>query len=154
MKRITNILLLLLLMSTVILVSCAKQAEEWPIPATADSVQSFYTIPYDTVALDGIPADSTNDAVDFNWSFVNDAGKTVHSYTLQIDALSGNFSNPYSLPVGNLVQSYDNVDFEAIALNLGLASGERGQLKARIEYLPASGSPQYSPVFTFYVIPY
>jgi hypothetical protein len=160
MKKITSTKLLLLL-SSAFLFSCGKTSPGYP--TTATSKQQVLNFTNDIAVSDTAALDSTNlgnPAIGFTWSNVNpsgtttDSGNMVHSYTLQIDAINGDFSSPYQIGVSNLEENYVMSDVNGIALGLNLTPDVKGGLKARVVFTTASNTAVYSNVDTFYVYPY
>jgi len=161
MKKITSIALLSIFIAGVFLSACSKIADDFPIPSTPTSNFVCYFTPQnqatDTVVLSysGLDtADNDYPTTQFTWSYVNDNGKTVHSYTLQIDSVGGNFAKPYSQYISNLTYTYNNDDLEAILLGLNFQSGVKGELEARVMYLSSSNVPEYSDTVDVFIYPY
>lgn len=135
---------LLILISTAwVITSCSKEeANAVFTPGTVPTLSSS------TNRLNLVPADSSRNVINFNWSDPNyriDGEKTSHNvtYTLEIDSLGKNFVRPQRLTVtNNLTSGMNGKDFNRILANLNIADSARNySLAIRVKaalYLPST----------------
>ncbi|SDT96719.1 SusE outer membrane protein [Polaribacter sp. Hel1_33_78] len=94
-------------------------------------------------------------AITFNWNKPNYGIATPISYTLEIDDIDGDFSNPETEITENTELSLTHAKLNAIALSMDLATDVSGQLKVRLKSSLNYGSlPSYSKVETITVTPF
>lgn len=96
-----------------------------------------------------------NVAITFNWENSDYGVNTPLSYTLEIDAINGDFSDPEIVVTENTELSLTHGALNAIVLSKNLPAGAVGQIKIRVKTtLKYSALPSYSKEEIISVTPY
>ncbi len=157
MKNVFNKIFLFGLAS-LLLWSCKKDEVRAYIRDGVSSLSASST----TLVLDSSNSGS-NDAVTFTWPATDFGAKVAVKYTLEIDSVNGAFAKPMIYALGNnLSKKFTMLEFNSVALSLGLVPETAGQLIVRLRSdvvqiqnsTSSTYPPVYSNVLTVTVTPY
>lgn len=102
-----------------------------------------------------LKVDKAETAISFSWDKSNYGVETPLSYTLEIDEIAGDFSNPETEITESTELALTHGKLNAIALGKNLATDVEGQIKVRLKSSLNYGNlPSYSKVETISVTPY
>lgn len=150
MKNIFN--LSMLAITTTILLACSNN-DEAAVAKTPQSGISKINPSTDSVIL--TKPNSNQTAISFNWEASNYNVNTLKTYTLEIDVLNGDFSNPEIDVTDNTQLSLTHGKLNAMVVNKNLPIGLAGQIKVRLKTsLKYNALPTYSKVEIITVTPY
>lgn len=149
-KIIINVLLFTAL--TFVFASCSENEEVATAVAPVDGI--LLINPSSNNVILSKP-NKNQTAIEFNWEKSNYGINTQTTYTLEIDVLDGNFSNPEKEVTESTAITLTHGKLNAMVLNKDLVPGVASQIKARIKTTLNYGAlPTYSKIEIITVTPY
>jgi len=151
MKRINSILLLII--GVFFLLSCAEEERD---PQLYLLGSPLVTSPSGTKTYLLTESGVGTVAETFTWSKANFGFPAAITYTLQFSQSGKSFATPINVSSsGNLSYSFKVGDFNQLMLAQSFKGGMQYDMEGRIKASVGDyAAPQYSPVFTFKVIPF
>lgn len=137
---------------SIFLNSCSDKEEEYFVKAPADGV---LLINPSTTSLILLKPNKNLPAISFSWEKSNYGNNTPMSFSLEIDAINGDFSDPEIEVTENTQITLTHGKLNAMVLSKDLIPGVAAQIKVRIKTALNYGAlPSYSKVEIITVTPY
>ncbi|RKR83555.1 SusE-like outer membrane protein [Mucilaginibacter gracilis] len=154
MKSFLNKLLAVSSLTLLVLSSSCKK--DGTIVTATNGTGGTLTSSTNTLVLNSAKLTDVSTIITFNFTQASYGYQSAITNTLQIDAASDNWANPYTVALGTNVftQAYNTPDFNAIMLKIGLKGGVAGQVNVRVKSAIGTNTFVYTNIAALTITPF